>query len=187
MSITTKTGDEGMTSLFYGTRVPKTDLRVQSCGTVDELSAAMGVARSLMSDACKEKNNILLESQKDLILLMGEIMILPGEWERHLSRPHKLITSEHITRLEEYISQLEQLQKPGSWNWSVPGEDRVTAALHLARTVCRRAERSLWAVLETDQEALSKNETARKNMSLLTVYLNRLSDLIWLIAQVVHD
>ncbi|MBO7392111.1 MAG: ATP:cob(I)alamin adenosyltransferase, partial [Verrucomicrobia bacterium] len=66
MSITTKTGDEGMTSLFYGTRVPKTDLRVQSCGTVDELSAAMGVARSLMSDVCKEKN-ILLESQKDLI------------------------------------------------------------------------------------------------------------------------
>ena len=186
MSITTKTGDEGMTSLFYGTRVPKTDLRVQSCGTVDELSAAMGVARSLMSDACKEKN-ILLESQKDLILLMGEIMIMPGEWERHLSRPHKLITSEHITRLEEHIRQLEQLQKPGSWNWSVPGEDRVTAALHLARTVCRRAERSLWAVLEADQEALSKNETARKNISLLTVYLNRLSDLLWLIAQVVHD
>ena len=170
MSIATKTGDAGDTSLMYGRRVPKTDQRVDAYGCVDELNAALGVARATAS------NLILTEQisavQKELVTVMGELATGPEDLERYLKDGFQLTSAAMTDRLTSVVDDLES--KLGKFkHWSVPGDTLDSATLDLARTVCRRAERRV-AALMTGAEKF--------NVEILR-YLNRLSDVCWLLAR----
>jgi cob(I)alamin adenosyltransferase len=170
MSIATKTGDAGDTSLMYGRRVPKTDPRVDAYGCVDELNAALGVARATAS------NPVLTEQisavQKELVTVMGELATGPEDLDRYLKDGFQLTSATMTDRLTSVVDDLES--KLGKFkHWSVPGDTLDSAALDVARTVCRRAERRV-AALMTD--------AAKLNVEILR-YLNRLSDVCWLLAR----
>src|SRR5215472_3151683 len=122
MSIVTKTGDKGETSLMYGRRVSKSDARVDAYGCIDELTAALGLARSIATD--KFISDEILAAQKDLIVVMGELATAPG-------------MVDHITAVIQGLEKDESLYPK---DWVIPGRTRVSAALDFARTTCRRAE-----------------------------------------------
>jgi cob(I)alamin adenosyltransferase len=170
MSICTKTGDQGTTGLMYNRRVPKTHPRIEACGTVDELNAAIGVARA----GCEERfvADKLLSIQKELILLMGELATDRQDLERYLRDGFEVITPEMSARLEEWITEIEA-QKVSFKGWATPGGTPRAAALDVARAVARRAERRV-------EELLEKGKIEKR---LLQVYLNRVSDLLWLLAR----
>lgn len=173
--ITTKTGDTGSTSLLYGTRVPKTDIRIHTCGTIDELSASLGMSRALL--ICHpEDAEILLQIQNQLIHLMSETMVLPKDWERFQSSCKNIISQTEITELEAHIAKLKY-DLPPCHEWGIPGANNISATLHIARTVCRRAERTLWKTIESD------NGTSPAPLTVAAVYLNRLADYLWLLAR----
>lgn len=158
--IYTKTGDDGTTGLGDGTRVPKDHARVEAYGTVDELNSAVGVLLS-----CDIPGNIragLLEVQHDLFDLGGELCI-PG---------HSAIKEEFVSRLENFLDELNE-QLPPLREFILPGGSNAAAHCHLARAICRRAERRLWT-LATQEEI--RPEAMR--------YLNRLSDLLFVTARV---
>ena len=170
MSIATKTGDAGETSLMYGRRVPKTDARVDAYGCVDELNAALGLARATAS------NDFLTEQiyavQKDLVIVMGELATGAEDSERYLKDGFQQTSAAMTDRLTGVVDDLEG--RLGKFkHWSVPGETMESATLDLARTVCRRAERRVAALMAAD---------SKFNAEILR-YLNRLSDLCWLLAR----
>jgi cob(I)alamin adenosyltransferase len=167
MSIVTKTGDKGETSLMYGRRVPKTDPRVEAYGAVDELTAALGMARSICED--KFVSNQIFAVQKDLIIVMGELATLPEDRPRYLKDGFQLTSTAMIDRITSVIVDLEKDKSLYPKDWVIPGGNRVSAALDLARTTCRRAERRVAALEETNPEILR--------------YLNRLADLCWILAR----
>lgn len=171
MSIATKTGDSGETSLMYGRRVSKTDPRVDAYGCVDELNASLGMARVSASDHFTQA--ILLSIQKDLILLMGELATAPDDLPRYLSDGYKVVTASMVERLTEAINDLEKDKLVHYKGWAIPGDTRLSAALDLARTICRRAERRVASLCEDNGQ--SNGEILR--------YLNRLSDLCWLLGR----
>src|ERR1700736_1682306 len=171
MSIATKTGDQGETSLMYGRRVSKSDPRVEAYGCVDELTSALGLARAICQDDLVDDQ--ILAAQKDLILLMGELATAPEGGERYVKDGFKLITSEMIDRLTDQIHHLEKNKALHFKDWVVPGGTTGSAALDVARCTCRRAER---AVQTLAQDAQPFNEEIIR-------YLNRLSDLCWLLAR----
>src|SRR5574344_1564640 len=116
MSITTKPGDEGMTSLLFGRRVHKCDDRVFACGAVDELSASLGVARSLILKSDPLQAAKILKIQNHLIVLMSEIMVLSADWERFKESKASLLTPLEIEWLETLIQELETQVAPSkSW------------------------------------------------------------------------
>lgn len=160
MKIYTKTGDEGETSLFGGQRVPKTDLRIDAYGTVDELNSCIGLARS--HDPEKTIDAALHQIQNDLFIL-GADFATPADRESKIER----IDTVHITRLEEYIDHYQELLPPLK-NFILPGGTPAASALHIARTVCRRAERA--AIYCGSQMPVNKQAI---------IYLNRLSDLLF--------
>lgn len=161
MGITTKRGDKGETDLLFGHAVHKTDLRMEVCGTVDELNASLGVARStVVAPNLKQE---LLSVQHSLFTIGAEV----ATKEEDFSRLNKTITENDITRIEEEIGILEQYNDIN--NWFIPGDSPSSAYLELARTIARRLERHL---LRADHH----NEHTH-------VYLNRLSDYLWLLAQ----
>ena len=169
MSITTKGGDHGLTSLAGGMRVSKTHPRVECYGTIDELISQMGFARSICTDA--EVRERIKGLQRELYKV-GSAIATPPESKK----PAPEITSAMVDALEAEVHRIES--PPGVLaDWSLPGELPDAAALDVARTVCRRAER-LAAGL-TDQGQLS-------NPSILS-YLNRLSDLLWLLARALES
>jgi cob(I)alamin adenosyltransferase len=170
MSIVTKTGDAGQTSLMFGRRVAKEDARLEACGTLDELSAALGVARASMPDA--ERRARLRQLQLDLITLTGEVATRKEDLDAFRQAGFQYLGAEQTARLEEWIRELEQRQPPMS-GWILPGADPVSAALHLARTVCRRAERRVAALRNAGD--LIHTEPL--------IYLNRMGDLLWLWAR----
>ena len=170
MSITTKTGDRGTTGLMYGRRVMKSHLRIEACGAVDELNAALGLARSLSSPGWVNDN--LLSIQKDLITLMGELAVAPEDLERYVKDGYTLVTQAMTARLEGQVQQLESAGVTSA-GWVMPGANPLSAGLDVARTVCRRAERRVCALQEAGQ---------LRNVEVI-VYLNRLSDLLWLLAR----
>jgi cob(I)alamin adenosyltransferase len=161
----TKTGDDGTTGLFGGGRVKKASLRVEAYGTVDELNAAIGVARATKLEPFTD--GILAEVQVDLFTLGAELACVPGK-EAKLSM--KLLEAADAERLERAIDAAEAGLPPLK-NFVLPGGSPQAAALHLARTVCRRAERSVLAV----EDAPPRRE--------VVVYLNRLSDLLFVLAR----
>jgi cob(I)alamin adenosyltransferase len=170
MSIATKTGDDGTTALMYGRRVPKTHPRIGACGAVDELNAALGLARASAKHNFVRSN--LLVIQKDLVVLMGETGVATEDLPRYVKDGYSLVTPEMTTKLDVLVREIEA-QKPNFKGWATPGETLNAATLDAARTVCRRAERRVCALKESGE--LRNAE--------IVVYLNRLGDLLWLFAR----
>lgn len=166
MKIYTKTGDRGDTGLFGGARVSKASQRVAAYGTVDELNAALGVARAEGLDP--DIDALLARVQAELFALGAELATVPGKED---SLGIALLTAEHIQGLERAIDASEADLEPLK-NFVLPAGDRGAAALHMARTVCRRAEREI--------VALRGVEPVRDES---IVYLNRMSDLLFSLAR----
>ena len=162
MSIATQTGDDGTTALIGGQRVSKADLRVEAYGTVDELNTFLGVARSQCTDPelCKRTESI----QRALFRVGAALSRPPG---KESAKPD--VTVEDIDDLTVQIHTIEAVEGLFS-DWSLPGAHPESAHFEVARTVCRRAERCAVRLHETDASL----PTAP------LVYLNRLSDLLWL-------
>ena len=170
MSIATKTGDAGDTSLMYGRRVPKTDARVDAYGCVDELNSALGLVRATAAAPLAEQ---ILSIQKELVTVMGELATAPQDLARYQKDGFALTTTAMVDRLTAAIDDLERDKTLYGKGWAMPGNTPLAATLDLARTVCRRAERQVAAL---DVSEHSNAEILR--------YLNRLSDLCWLLARV---
>lgn len=171
MSIATKTGDRGETSLMYGRRVPKSDPRVDTYGSVDELNAALGVARVTAGEGYIAEH--LLAIQKELITVMGELATAPEDLARYERDGYGLTTTAMVEHLTALINDLETNKLVNYKGWAIPGSTMISAALDVARTTCRRAERRV---------AVLGDEQAGVNPEILR-YLNRLSDLCWLLAR----
>jgi cob(I)alamin adenosyltransferase len=171
MSIVTKTGDKGETSLMYGRRVPKSDPRVDAYGCVDELTAALGLARSISIE--KFLSEEILAAQKDLIVVMGELATTPQDRERYVKDGFHLSTAAMVDRITAVIVDLEKDKSLYPKDWVIPGGTSVSAALDFARATCRRAERQIAAFTANDKDF---------NPEILR-YLNRLSDLLWVLAR----
>ena len=170
MSIATKTGDGGTTGLMYGRRVPKNHPRVEACGTLDELNAALGLARATAADKFIGDN--LLWIQKSLVDVMGEVGVLPEDLPRYAQDGYVLVTRELTARLDALVKEIES-QKISFKGWATPGATQHSAALDLARTVCRRGERRVYDLQSAGE--LRNGE--------ILIFLNRLSDLLWLFAR----
>ena len=160
--ITTRTGDRGETGLGDGSRVPKDHPRVVALGEVDELNSVLGLV--LAEDVSKEVRSMLAEVQQDLLDLGGELSI-PG---------HALLKAERVAFLESQTEESNKDLAPLK-EFILPGGSRAAAAAHLARTVCRRAERAVVALGRKDKVS----EPVRQ-------YLNRLSDLLFVLARVLN-
>lgn len=171
MSIVTKTGDKGETSLMYGHRVSKGDPRVDAYGCIDELTAALGLARSVSTD--RFISDEILAVQKDLIVVMGELATAASDQERYAKDGFQLTTSAVVDRITGIIVDLERDKSLYPKDWVIPGGTQVSAALDFARTTCRRAERHIAAFRLNELDF---------NVEILR-YLNRLSDLCWILAR----
>jgi cob(I)alamin adenosyltransferase len=167
VSIVTKTGDKGETSLMYGRRLSKADPRVDAYGCVDELTAALGLARSIAND--KFISDEIFAAQKDLIVVMGELATAPGDRERYVKDGFQITPAAMVDRISAVISDLEKDKTLYPKDWVIPGKNPLSAALDFARTSCRRAERRVAAPMDANPEILR--------------YLNRLSDLCWILAR----
>jgi cob(I)alamin adenosyltransferase len=170
MSIVTKTGDHGTTGLMYNHRVPKCHPRVEASGGIDELNTALGVARAAAADEKLREN--LCAIQKELISVMGEIATLPEDAERYAKDGYPLVVPVMTARLENLVKEIE-VQKISYQGWATPGANPRAAALDMARAICRRAERGVCALKEAGEPVNPE----------IIVYLNRLSDLLWLWAR----
>ncbi|MBO9318367.1 MAG: cob(I)yrinic acid a,c-diamide adenosyltransferase [Chloroflexus sp.] len=166
MKIYTRTGDNGETGLFGGQRVRKDDLRVQAYGTVDECNAAIGVARASGSDPALDAVLAVVQNQ---LFVLGADLASPDE-SPHIPR----VTEEMTAFLEAQIDAMEAELTPLK-QFILPGGTLMAAHLHLARTVCRRAER----VTVT----LAAEESVRAE---ILTYLNRLSDFLFVAARVAN-
>ncbi|HVJ07828.1 MAG TPA: cob(I)yrinic acid a,c-diamide adenosyltransferase [Acidisarcina sp.] len=162
MSIATKRGDTGQTSLAGGVRVSKSDLRVETYGTVDELNTVLGFARSICQNA--EIKGWTEEIQRSLFRLGSNLATPPDS-----RKQPPLITNEDVNWLTEMVHKIEATEGLIS-DWSLPGAHPEAAAYEMARTACRRAERTVVRFIESG---------AYVDPNVLA-YLNRLSDLIWL-------
>ena len=171
MSIATKTGDRGETSLMYGRRVAKSDPRVDTYGVVDELNAALGVARITAGSGYVAEH--LLAVQKELITVMGELATAPDDLERYARDGYGLTTVTMVDGLTAIVDDLEKNKLVNYKGWAIPGSTMISATLDVARTTCRRAERRV-AELSEQQPGLNPE---------ILRYLNRLSDLCWLLAR----
>ncbi len=170
MSIVTKTGDKGSTALMYGRRVSKCHPRVEAYGCVDELNTALGLARASAQLDFVQSN--LLVIQKDLVTVMGELATAVEDLPRYVKDGYTLVTSHLTHKLDALVKEIEA-QSVSFKGWATPGACLNSAALDVARTVCRRAERRVCALQEADQ--LQNSE--------IIIYLNRLADLLWLLAR----
>ncbi len=167
MKIYTKTGDDGMTGLLGSRRVRKDDVRIEAYGTVDELNAVLGLARAGGLDAAADELVAQLQSE---LFVIGSALADPSPGGPF----HNAVTDDHVARLEAAIDLLEAELKP-LVQFILPGGAVAAAQIHVARTVCRRAERSV--------VRLGHDEDVPK---LLIVYLNRLSDLLFVLARAIN-
>ena len=166
MKIYTKTGDEGKTSLFDNSRVWKSDQRIMSYGAVDELNSSLGIALSLELDP--EIKDILIKLQNDLFIV-GSDLANPNMSDKKIRT-----TPEMITFLEQKIDLLEPQLEPLT-SFILPGGTLLASILHLSRTISRRAETHVIALLQ--------NEEINKDAA---IYLNRLSDLMFILARAIN-
>jgi cob(I)alamin adenosyltransferase len=174
MSIATKTGDAGTTALMYGRRVSKSNPRVEAYGSIDELNATLGLVRSTVDDGFIREP--IFSIQEELVILMGELAVVEEDRERYVRDGHKFVTHDMVERLTTLINDLEKNHKLNFKHWATPGTTLGSAALEVARTVCRRAERRVIELGE--MEPATNAEIIR--------YLNRLSDLCWLYARFIE-
>ena len=170
--IYTRGGDGGQTSLGDGERVSKNDLRIWAYGTVDETGAAIGVAIATGLDT--ELAALLHRIQNDLFDVGADLSV-PLDTERGHGKSRLRITGEHVAALERACDELGERLEPLT-SFVLSGGTPAAAALHLARTVCRRAER----------HAVALSESAAVNPSALA-YLNRLSDLLFILARLANE
>lgn len=170
----TKTGDQGTTSLVGGTRIQKSSLRVESYGEVDELSSALGIVRTMAIQKDKEiaaanpLASTIAQIQQSLFDMGAELACPAGA---AIPEYMRLVSDEDIVQLEKLIDQ-ETAKVPELRSFVLPGGTQLNAFLHLARAICRRAERSVWM--------LNTQEPVRQQVP---QYLNRLSDLLFTLAR----
>ncbi len=162
--IYTRTGDDGTTGLGDGSRVRKDDPRVEAYGCVDECNSAIGVVLAV-PNLPADVRDLLLNVQHELFDLGGELCI-PG---------HRAIEAKHVSALEAWLDALNE-RLPPLKEFILPGGVRAAAVAHLARTVCRRAERSVVALARTETVAPASR-----------IYLNRLSDLLFVLARCLNQ
>lgn len=165
MKIYTKTGDDGTTGLFGGERVSKDDLRVECYGTVDELNSTLGMVNSEVKNI--ELTTLITEIQNKLFTVGGQLATPTEKSGLVLVK----LVDEDILFLEKNIDSFEEKLEPLK-QFILPGGSKGASLLHFARSVCRRAERLV--------TSLSKNE---KVSNLILIYLNRLSDLLFVLAR----
>jgi cob(I)alamin adenosyltransferase len=166
MKIYTKTGDAGQTGLFGGPRVAKDDPRIEAYGAVDELNAALGLARA--ESLPPEIDTLLARVQNELFDLGAELAT-PNPAAHGMA----VLGPAHCETLERAIDRHEATLPPLK-EFILPGGSRGAAALHLARTICRRAERRLVTLVHSSAEPVSQN---------LVIYLNRLGDLLFVLTR----
>lgn len=170
MSISTRTGDDGSTGFLYGQRVPKDHAQIEALGACDELNAALGLARAAAGGA---KDVVILPIQRDLVALMGELACAEADAARYLESKFAKLEDSALARIDAQVAELEArgLRFDG---WATPGATPLAAAFDQARVVARRAERHLVGLPAA---------CGRAPRPLLLRYLNRVSDLLWLLAR----
>jgi cob(I)alamin adenosyltransferase len=168
MSISTTRGDGGQTGLAGGIRVSKADLRVESYGTVDELNTVLGFARSICQNP---EIKAWTETIQRTLFRLGSALATPPESKKQ----PPVISAEDVAMLTELVHKIEAIEGILS-DWSLPGAHTESAAYEIARAVCRRAERN--AVRFVENGGVVKPE--------IIVYLNRLSDVIWLFGRLIE-
>lgn len=174
MSITTKRGDKGSTDLLFGQCVLKSHPRIHALGAVDELNAALGLVRVTARTEIVKHNVPLF--QMELISLMGELATPVGEEARYAQTHSQGINADRVEALHDLVKTLEAQGALKFEGWALPGAGGSIGGAHcdVARTVCRRAERSVMDLHGTEH-AVPNTEIVR--------YLNRLSDVLWLMAR----
>jgi len=170
MSIVTKTGDDSTTGLMYNRRVSKCHPRVEAYGAVDELNAALGSARALSPQSPLAMQ--LIAIQTSLVILMGELATAPEDLPRFLKDGFSVVTPELTVPLDAIARDIES-QNVSFKDWATPGGNPVAAALDLARVACRRSERRVCALREAGELVNGQ----------IIIFLNRLSDALWLMAR----
>ncbi len=177
MKIYTKAGDAGETGLFGGERIAKDNARVEAYGSVDELNCALGVARvALASDPALHDQDVLLTRlQSELFDLGAELATPPQRLDTRLAARIPLVTDERVAALEGEIDRMEAELEPLK-TFILPAGTPAAAALHLARAICRRAERRAVTLSHADADADTVRPEALR-------YLNRLSDLLFVMAR----
>jgi len=172
MKIYTKTGDKGKTSLFGGTRVPKYDLRIEAYGTIDELNAYVGLIKDQEIDS--QSTEVLLKIQHELFTL-GAMLATPPEKEKLKSGKERLkiekITNEKIALLENEMDRMNETL-PSMTHFVLPGGHTTVSYCHIARCICRRAERVTTQL--SDESSINPQ---------ILMYLNRLSDYLFVLAR----
>jgi cob(I)alamin adenosyltransferase len=171
MSISTKRGDRGETSLLHGERVSKSNLRICANGSIDELNSALGLCRAHASDAALRVE--LRGMQSILVQLMGELATNDENQEKYLQRAASHVVEAQVDSLTRSIVTLETA-KGGFKGWEYPGETIEQAFFDNARTTCRRAERQVIALIESGAQV----------RPVLPQFLNRLSDWLWIAGKV---
>jgi cob(I)alamin adenosyltransferase len=167
LKIYTRKGDDGTTGLLYGGRIAKDSPEIEANGTVDEAQALLGLARA-EAERGSELDDVLVALERDLYVLMAELATAPANRAK-LIAGQTLVTPAMVAALETRIDELSDRFPPVT-EFVLPGHDRVSAALDVARTVVRRAERlALGAVTAAESQVVP--------------YLNRLSDLLWTMAR----
>ena len=176
--IYTKTGDSGDTGLFGGQRVSKDDLRVEAYGTVDELNAQLGVARTLCTESDLDLS--ILDFQNDLFQLGADLATPISEKTERGKASVRRTSQDQILRLEKLIDGFEE-ELPPLTRFILPGGTPFSSSLHVCRVVCRRAERRCVSLMHSLAE-----EGGAKAHSESLIYLNRLSDLLFVLARVAN-
>lgn len=169
-SIATRTGDDGTTALLYGRRVSKDHPQVEAVGALDELNAALGLAKA--ASRTRRSRAELEQIQRDLVALMGEVSCAQADAARFSASRFPRVGAAELARLDAAVAEVEARQ-PKYDGWATPGNNPPAAALDFARTVARRAEREL----------VGLRRHGRRFRPVLLHYLNRLSDLLWLLAR----
>lgn len=172
MSIITKRGDEGETDLMFGKRISKTSLRIETLGAIDELNAALGLARA--ADGEGRQVEVLDRVQNLLFGLMGQLACLPEDQAKYEEKGYAKVTEADLDWLVEVALEREKAGVKFT-HWAVPGAEGSMARAHLdyARTISRRAERC----------ALKLHEGGESVPEVVRLFLNRLSDLLWILAR----
>lgn len=165
----TKTGDKGTTSLVGGSRVPKTHIRLEAYGTIDELNAHLGLLHSYLLD---ESDRDFIQAIQHKLFSIGSH--LATDQEKTQLKTASIITTEHVERIEREIDKLDEIL-PELNAFIIPGGSRTSAVCHVCRTICRRAERRILTLSETCIIAPE-----------LLAYVNRLSDYLFVLARKIN-
>jgi cob(I)alamin adenosyltransferase len=174
MSIATRKGDEGTTGLLFGQRVAKNHPQIEAVGAFDELNVALGAVKTHLAQGAIDADlrTLILTLQRNLVALMGELVCAEADVERYAASKFDRIVASDVGRIDEAVATLESrgMKMDG---WATPGANPRAAALDTARVLARRAERRL-----SDLPAAGRSVRPE-----LRQFINRLSDLLWLLAR----